>query len=96
MFIIFLKFTNNKKLAGQSLAEHNEWINQGLSEGVFLVVGSLHPNLGGGILAHNTTLTELEKRVQADPFVSRNIVTVEIFEFTPSKTNEQLRFLLEN
>ncbi len=29
---------------------HNEWIKRGFDEGVFLMVGSLQPNLGGAIV----------------------------------------------
>jgi hypothetical protein len=31
-------------------------------DGVFLLVGSLQPNLGGGIMAHNTALSDLQNR----------------------------------
>ena len=59
MFIVLLKFSDNKAQAGQFMEGHNEWIKRGFDDGIFLVVGSLQPNLGGGILAHNTTLSDL-------------------------------------
>ena len=55
MFIVLLRFSANKGQAGQFMADHNEWITRGFEDGVFLVVGSLQPNLGGGIVAHNTS-----------------------------------------
>ncbi|MBS9715786.1 YciI family protein [Pseudohalocynthiibacter aestuariivivens] len=93
MFVILLKFSDYKSRAGQFMQGHNEWVKRGFDDGVFSLVGSLQPNLGGGILAHNTSLPDLERRVQEDPFVAENIVTAEILEITPSRTSKQLAFL---
>ncbi len=95
MFIVLLKFSSNKGQAGQFMAGHKEWIKRGLDEGIFLLVGSLQPNLGGGIVAHNTSLIDLQRRVNEDPFVTEDIVTAEILEISPSKVDERLEFLLE-
>lgn len=73
---------------------HKEWIARGFDDGVFLVVGSLQPNSGGGIVAHNTSMTELEARVNADPFVAENIVKAEILQIDPARTDTRLDFLL--
>ena len=94
MFIILLKFADNKARAGQFMDGHNAWIKNGFDEGVFLVVGSLQPNQGGGIVAHNTSLAELQTRVNNDPFVAENVVSAQILEITPAKTDERLQFLL--
>ena len=94
MFVVLLKFAENKAKAGEFMAGHNAWIQRGLDDGVFLVVGSLQPKLGGAILAHETTLAELQARLDADPFVAETVVTAEILEITPSKTDPRLGFLL--
>lgn len=94
MFIVLLKFSDNKNQAKQFMEGHNAWIKRGFDDGVFLTVGSLQPNLGGGIVASNTTLSELESRVNNDPFVAENIVSAEIIEFTPAKADERLSFFL--
>jgi len=94
MFIVCLKFSDNKGQAGQFMDGHNEWIKRGFDDGVFLLAGSLQPNLGGGIMAHNTSLPDLQRRVNNDPFVVENVVSAEIIEITPSKTEERLHFLL--
>ena len=73
---------------------HNEWIKQGFKDGVFLLVGSLQPNLGGSVIAHNASLTELQERVNSDPFVAENIVSAEILEIDPKKADERLSFLV--
>ena len=95
MFIVLLKFSDNKAKASQFMDGHNEWIKRGFDDGIFLVVGSLQPNLGGGILAHNTTLSDLQSRVNTDPFVAENVVSAEILEITPAKADERLQFLCD-
>ncbi len=95
MFIVTLRFSGNKSQAGQFMAGHNDWIKRGFDDGVFLLTGSLQPNLGGAIMAHNTSLSDLQSRVNEDPFVAEDIVTADILEITPSKADERLKFLLE-
>jgi uncharacterized protein YciI len=95
MFIVLLKFSDNKGQAGQFMEGHNEWISRCFDDGVFLMVGSLQPNLGGGIVAHNTSLSDLQHRVNDDPFVSEDVVSAEIIEITPSRAEERLNFLLD-
>ena len=94
MFIILLTFSENKNRASEFMEGHKEWITRGFDDGVFLLVGSLQPHLGGGILAHNTSLSELQNRVDTDPFITENIVRSQIFEIEPSKADKRLDFLL--
>ncbi len=95
MFIVLLKFSDNKSQAGEFMQGHNEWLKRGFDDGVFLLAGSLQPGLGGGIMANNTSLEELEGRVKDDPFVAENVVSAEIIEITPAKTDQRLDFLLD-
>lgn len=94
MFIVLLKFSTNKAQAGQFMEGHNAWIQRGLADGVFLVVGSLQPNQGGAVVAHNMSLEELQNRVNDDPFVAEQVVSAEILEITPATTDPRLEFLL--
>lgn len=93
MFIVLLKFSTNKAQAGQFLEGHKDWIKRGFDDGVFLLAGSLQPGLGGGIVAHNTALADLEGRVNGDPFVAEDVVCAEIHEIAPARTDERLAFL---
>ena len=95
MFIVLLKFSENKGQAKDHMPGHNAWIQQGFDENIFLLAGSLHPKAGGTIIAHNTTLTDLQTRINEDPFVQENIVNAEILEISPSKTHERLQFLID-
>jgi uncharacterized protein YciI len=94
MFVVLLKFSENKGKASDFMNGHNQWIKQGFDDGIFLLIGSLQPNLGGSIVAHNTSLEELQKRVNEDPFVAEAIVTAEILEISPKKADPRLAFLV--
>lgn len=94
MFIVLLKFSSNKDQAGQFMAGHSEWIKRGFDDGVFLMVGSLQPKMGGAVVAHNTTLPDLQSRVSDDPFVAEGVVSAELLEISPAKADDRLKFLL--
>jgi len=94
MFIVLLRFSGNKGQAGQFMEAHKAWLQRGFDDGVFLLAGSLQPHSGGGIVAHNTRLPDLQKRVDEDPFVVEGVVSAEIVELVPSRADDRLRFLL--
>lgn len=96
VFIVQLKFAGNKARAGEFMEGHKAWLKRGFDDGVFLLAGSLPPDLGGGIVAHNTSRDDLEDRVSDDPFVAEQVVSAEILEMTPSRADERLNFLLES
>ncbi len=93
MFVILLKFAANKANAGQFMDGHKAWIKQGFADGIFLMAGSLQPNQGGAVIAHNISREDLESCVKQDPFVAENVVSAEILEITPNMTDEKLKFL---
>lgn len=94
MFAIFLKFAENRAKAPVFMDAHKAWIKQGFDDGVFLMVGSLQPNLGGAVLAHGVSRDDIETRVNDDPFVFEGIVTAEILEISPARADQRLDFLM--
>ncbi len=94
MFVALLKFSDNKAAARQHMDGHNAWIQRGIDDGVFLVVGSLQPSAGGAILAHNVDRPTLEFRLQEDPFVDNDVVRAEILEIAPARVDQRLSFLM--
>ena len=94
MFVVLLRFSDNKTLAGKFMDGHKSWLKRGFDDGVFLLSGSIQQSSGGAVLAYNTSYSDLQARVNDDPFVAENIVSAEILEITPGQTNEQLAFLL--
>ncbi|WP_445681573.1 YciI family protein [Radicibacter daui] len=93
MFVIQLKFIADKAAAQPLMAGHQTWIQRGFDDGVFLMTGNLQPGPGGGILAHNLSRPELEARLAEDPFVAEGLVSTEIAEITPGRTDARLGFL---
>ncbi|WP_455218087.1 YciI family protein [Kaarinaea lacus] len=94
MFFILLKFAENKERAGEYMDGHNAWLKRGFDEGVFLVAGSLQSGIGGGIVAHNATLEEIQDRINEDPFVAEKVVKPVVHEVSPAKVDERLQFLV--
>jgi len=92
MFIATLKFADKTK-APEFMDGHNAWIRRGFEDGVFLMVGSLQPNAGGAVVAHNTSRADFEARVNEDPFVAEGVVEADILEIAPAKADERLAFL---
>jgi uncharacterized protein YciI len=94
MFVVQLRFADNKAQAGRFMDGHRAWIQRGFDDGVFLLVGSLRPEGGGAIVADDTSLPDLQRRVEEDPFVAEKVVTAEIVEIVPARVDERLAFLL--
>ena len=94
MFFVQLRFSDNKSKAREFMEAHNAWIGRGFDDSVFLLVGSLVPNAGGGIVAHNTSRPDLQDRINDDPFVAQKVVSAEIVELSPARADERLKFLL--
>jgi len=94
MYVVLLRFSANRDKAAEFMEAHRNWITQGFDDGVFLVVGSLQPNQGGAIVAHNASMAELESRVNRDPFVIEDVASPEIFEISPARADERLQFLV--
>ena len=92
MFIITLRFADKTK-APQFMDGHNAWIKRGFDDGLFLLVGSLQPNAGGVVLAHNASPGEIEARLQDDPFIAEGVVSAEILAVAPGRADERLAFL---
>ncbi len=94
MFIVVLRFSNRKADAPQWMEGHKAWIQRGLADGVFLLVGSVVPGLGGALLAHGVDRAALQARVQEDPFVAQDVVQAEILEVAPAQADARLQFLM--
>lgn len=93
MFIVTLRFAANKARAPEFMDGHNAWIRRGFDDGVFLLAGGLKPSAGGLVVAHNTSRAALDARVLADPFVAEGVVSPDIIEVVPGRTDDRLAFL---
>lgn len=94
MFIVFLKFGPNRAQAGQWMAEHNQWIQKGLDDGIFLMSGSLGNAQGGIVLAANLDDIEIQRKIGQDPFVVHGVVSAEVHTVAPSSMAQGMAALL--
>src|SRR5689334_15161890 len=92
-FLVLLRFAEQRSKAKDLMEAHNAWIQQGFDDGAFLLVGTLQPRLGGVVLARASSRTELDARVQRDPFVAEQVVHAEVLEVSPSRMDPRLDFL---
>ncbi len=95
MFIVLLRFSSARDQAGRLMQAHKDWLQRGFDDGVFLLAGSIQQQAGGAILAQGPAWSELQARVEADPFVAEGVVSAEIVEVSPGKADERLAFLLD-
>lgn len=94
MHIVLLKFGPNRSQAAQWMVEHKEWIEKGISDGVFLLAGSLENAQGGALLTIKLNKAEVAARVKEDPFVKYRVVEPEIISIAPSLVAEGLAELM--
>ncbi|MER7901504.1 hypothetical protein ABTX62_37060 [Streptomyces sp. NPDC096046] len=93
MYVALLRFSTNKAAAAEHMAGHQNWIRQGVEDGVFVLIGSLEPGPGGAVLATGIAREELQARVAEDPFVVHDVVAAEVIEIAPNLTDPRLAFL---
>ncbi|RPA56841.1 hypothetical protein EF294_20395 [Gordonia oryzae] len=95
MFVIILRFSDNKSAAADHLPAHQAWVQRGVAEGIFVLVGSIRPGLGGALVAAGGTREQIQARVAQDPFVIHGVVAAEIIDIEPNTTDPRLAFLAQ-
>ncbi len=94
MFIINITYTTELENVDPFLEEHIEFLNEQYELGHFLASGRKVPRTGGIILSNVASRVELEKIIEKDPFKKNDLADYELTEFVPSKTNDELKFLI--
>ncbi len=95
MFIINLTYKTELEKVDHYLNEHIEFLNAQYELGNFLASGRKTPRTGGIILSKVENKSELEKIIEKDPFKINELADYELTEFIPSKTCNELKFLME-
>ena len=95
MFIISLTYKVNLEEVNKELNHHIQFLEKQYAAGSFSASGRKVPRTGGVILSQIKNRHRLEKIIEEDPFYKNNIADYELTEFIPSKTSEELKFLLE-
>ncbi|WP_159022970.1 YciI family protein [Formosa sp. L2A11] len=94
MFIINLTYKGKLEKVDQFLNAHIEYLNTQYKLGNFLASGRKVPRTGGIILSKVESKLELEKIIEKDPFKKNDLANYELIEFVPSKTCDELKFLI--
>ncbi|WP_282043404.1 YciI family protein [Winogradskyella flava] len=95
MFIINLTYKRELENVDHYLNEHIEFLNEQYELGNFLASGRKIPRTGGIILSRVENKSELEKIIDKDPFNINELADYELTEFIPSKTCNELKFLIK-
>lgn len=94
MYVVLLRFSANMAQAPEHMDAHQAWIQRGIADGVFLLVGSIQVAQGGAVLAANVEPDALQARIAEDPFVVHDVVSAEVITIAPSLTDPRLAFLM--
>ena len=95
MFIINITYKTALDKVDQYLNEHIEFLNKQYELGNFLASGRKVPRTGGIILSKVKEMSVLEQIIAQDPFKINELADYQLIEFIPSKTCEELKFLIE-
>ncbi len=95
MYIISLTYKVPLENIDQHLEEHVSYLNEQYANGIFLMSGKKVPRSGGVILAKSDSKSNLLSVIDQDPFKTLGLAYYEIIEFEPSKTHEELKFLMD-
>jgi uncharacterized protein YciI len=96
MFIINITYKAQLEKIDQHLDEHVRFLDEQYELGNFLASGRKIPRTGGIILSIMDAKVDLEKIIEKDPFFINRLADYELIEFIPSKTSEELKFLIES
>lgn len=94
MFIINLKYKTALEQVDEFLNDHVEFLDEQYKLGHFLASGRKIPRTGGIILSNVLSESELREIIAQDPFYKHGLADYELIEFVPSKTCEELKFLI--
>ncbi|WP_237275748.1 YciI family protein [Tenacibaculum ovolyticum] len=95
MFIINITYKTELEKVNQFLNEHIKFLDEQYKLGNFLASGRKVPRTGGIILSKINNKPVLERIIKRDPFSINKLANYELIEFIPSKTCNELKFLIE-
>lgn len=94
MFIINLTYKTALEQVDEFLNKHVEFLDEQYKLGHFLASGRKIPRTGGIILSNVLAESEIREIIAKDPFYKHGLAEYELIEFVPSKTCEELKFLI--
>ncbi len=95
MYIINISYKSPLTVVDQYIDEHIQYLNKQYKLGNFIASGRKVPRTGGIILSKIDTKEKLQAIIEEDPFKINDVADYELIEFIPSKTSDELKFLME-
>jgi uncharacterized protein YciI len=95
MYIVNLTYKVPLETVDKYLDQHIEYLNEQYRLGTFHASGRKVPRTGGIILSKLSDKKELLRVIAKDPFKVNDLADYELTEFVPSKTCEELAFLMK-
>ena len=94
MYIVLMQLVDGGK-APTYMDGHKAWIRQQFDDGVLFYVGGRRGGGGNAMIASGVAHSDLVARLNANPFVSNGVVTVEVIELDTTMSDPRLGFLVE-
>jgi uncharacterized protein YciI len=95
MFLITYTYIKPLEIVDQFLVEHRAYLDQYYQNNCFVVSGPKIPREGAILLSQLQDREQLEKILQADPFVINHVVNYKIEEFSPVKHHQNFKPFLQ-
>ena len=96
MHIIKLTYKVSLSKIDQHLSDHSQYLDKQYALGNFYASGRMVPRTGGVILSKIDDKEILLDIITQDPFHKHDLADYELIQFIPSKTSEELSFLMND
>lgn len=94
MFIINVSYKVSLETIDQYIDNHIKFLDAQYDLGNFIASGRKVPRTGGVILSNLSDKKKVLEIIEKDPFKIHDLADYDITEFIPSKTSEELKFLI--
>jgi uncharacterized protein YciI len=94
MFIVLLTYVRPLAEVEALMADHNRFLDEHYSAGLFIASGRKVPRTGGFILIAGQDRERVMATLARDPFQIAGVATYEVVEVVPTRTREGLELSL--
>ena len=90
LFVVSLRYLVSLEKIDNAMDEHLAFLDKHYRSGAFLVSGRQVPRTGGIIIARGRNRDAIERLMKQDPFVKKKYASIDIVEFSASRSVEAL------
>ncbi|NWB09101.1 GTP cyclohydrolase [Pseudomonas sp. D5002] len=92
-FVVVLTHTRPLDEVDRHLPAHFAFLDQAYAQGVFLLSGKRVPRSGAVILAQASSIEDIEKYLEQEPFLYHEVSRHQVYEFVPGRSAPDLSVL---